>query len=290
MHQEFDPASIVRTSDFVGFSGLRVVVRQLPNEGEAGSGRQGFSFFMLGYRPMEERGQTFFRFSGANRPEVQMSRVSAVVPANQPFEASYTDAAGKVASFEIEPRFLRHAIRRADIVPRKLEAVPPARFLINRRVDYLCSLLIYETERGAKLAPPYFESLATALVIAVVSQTDSRLPDAGNLYVQNQQVQKAISHIEANFRSKLTVPEIAANSHLSTFHFSRLFTRFVGLAPSEYLLQYRLMVAEKLLSLPGANSSIADVAADSGFADQAHFSRHFRRFYGRTPQEYRRQQ
>jgi len=131
--------------------------------------------------------------------------------------------------------------------------------------------------------------LATALVAAVIAQTDARLPDAGNLYVQNQQVQKAISHIEANFRSKLTVPRIAATTNLSTFHFSRLFTRFVGLAPSEYLLQYRLMVAEKLLSLPGPNSSIADIAADSGFADQAHFSRHFRRFYGQSPQEYRRQ-
>jgi AraC-like DNA-binding protein len=48
------------------------------------------------------------------------------------------------------------------------------------------------------------------------------------------------------------------------------------------------MVAEKLLSLPGATSSIADVAADSGFADQAQFSRHFRRVYGRSPYEYRR--
>ena len=290
MRQEIDPATIVRTSDFVGFSGLRVVIRQLPDDGETYSGNHGVPFFTVGYRPSEERGQTFVRFASGSRPEVQMNRVSAILPANQPFKATYTDAAGKIGCFEIEPRFLADVVRRANIAAGKLERVPPARYLINRRVDYLCALLMYETERGAKLAPLYFESLATALVAAVVSQTDTRLPDAGNLYVQNQQVQKAISHIEANFRSKLTVPEMAARSHLSTFHFSRLFTRFVGLAPSEYLLQYRLLVAEKLLSLPGANSSIADVAADSGFADQAHFSRHFRRFYGRSPQEYRRQQ
>ena len=288
MRQELDPATIVRTSDFVGFSGLRVVIRQLPSEGEVYTGCRGVPFFTVGYRPAEERGHTLVRFGAGDRSEVQMNRVSAVLPANQPFKATYTDAAGKIASFEIEPRFLAEVVRRAKIVPGKLEAVPPARFLINRRVDYLCSLLIYETEREAKLAPFYFESLATALVAAVVTQTDSQLPNAGNLYVQNQQVQKAISHIESNFRSKLTVPAIAATTNLSTFHFSRLFTRFVGLAPSEYVLQYRLMVAEKLLSFPGANSSIADIAADTGFADQAHFSRHFRRFYGRSPQEYRR--
>ena len=289
MHQEIDPATIVRTSDFVGFSGLRVVIRELPNDGEAGSGSRGVPFFTVGYRPGEERGQTFVRFASGGRPEVQMNRVSAVLPANLPYEASYSNAAGKIASFEIEPRFLSDVVRRTDIAAGKLEQVPPARFLINRRVDYLCALLIYETERGAKLASLYFESLATALAAAIVSQTDSRLPDAGNLYVQNEQVQKAILYIEANFRSKLTVPEMAAKSHLSTFHFSRLFTRFVGLAPSEYLLRYRLLVAEKFLSLPGANSSIADIAADAGFADQAHFSRQFRRFYGRSPQEYRRQ-
>jgi AraC family transcriptional regulator len=288
MRHEIDPATIVDTSDFVGFSGVRVVIRQLPNEGEVSSGSHGVPYFTVGYRPGEERGHTFVRFSTGNRPEVQMNRLSAVLPANQPFKASYTDAAGKVATFQIEPDFLANVVRRANIIPPNLERVPPARFLINRRMDYLCALLIYETERRAKLAPLYFESLATALVAAVVSQTDSRLPNAGNLYVQNEQVQKAISYIEANFRSKLSVPEIAAISNLSTFHFSRLFTRFVGLAPSEYFLRYRLMVAEKLLSLPGANSSIADVAANSGFADQAHLSRHFRRFYGRSPQEYRR--
>jgi hypothetical protein len=66
-------------------------------------------------------------------------------------------------------------------VPLKLERVPPPRFLINQRVDQLCSLLMRETERQAPLAPLYFEGLATALVIAVVSQTDVRLPAAGNL-------------------------------------------------------------------------------------------------------------
>jgi hypothetical protein len=57
--------------------------------------------------------------------------------------------------------------------------VPPVRFLITPRVDHLCSLLVNETKQGARLCPLYFESLATAMVVAVVSQTDSRPPDAG---------------------------------------------------------------------------------------------------------------
>ena len=111
-----------------------------------------------------------------------------------------------------------------------------------------------ETENGAHLGSLYFESLATAVVIAVVSQTDSRLPDAGNIYVQNRRVQQALSYIQLHFRSKLTLPEIAAAAHLSTFHFSRLFSRFVGLPPHEYVLRCRLRFAEKLLCLRGIES------------------------------------
>jgi hypothetical protein len=87
-------------------------------------------------------------------------------------------------------------------------------------VDYLCFLLAQQTNNGAKLGKLYFESLATALVIAIVSQTDSRMAEAGNIYVQNERVQQALAYIESNIRSKLTLPEIAAAAQLSVSHFS----------------------------------------------------------------------
>jgi AraC family transcriptional regulator len=157
-------------------------------------------------------------------------------------------------------------------------------------VDYLCFLLAQQTNNGAKLGKLYFERLATALVIAIVSQTDSRMAEAGNIYVQNERVQQALAYIESNIRSKLTLPEIAAAAQLSVSHFSRLFSRLVGLAPHEYILSCRLRAAEKLLCLRGRESSVAEIAAESGFADQAHFSRHFHRAFGTGPQAYRRQQ
>jgi AraC-like DNA-binding protein len=261
MRQELNESPIVHTSGFTGFAGLRVVIRKGLNNGHFGTGQKG-------------------------RPP----RLSAVFPPGKPFEISYSDANGEVAFFEIKPRFVDGVVRRAGIIPIRLEGVAPATFLITAKVDHLCSLLVHEAKRGARLCPLYFESLATALVIAVVSQTDSLPPDAGTLCVRNQQIQKAISYIEANFGSKLSLRQIAAASHMSMFHFSRLFSRIVGVSPYQYLLQYRLRFAQKLLSLRGAQRSIADIAIESGFYDQAHFSRHFRRAFGKTPQAYRSEQ
>ena len=260
MHQELDPSSIIHTSDFTGFVGLRVVIRKAPNNGRFGTCQNG-----------------------------RATRVSAIFSPGKPFEISYSDADGAVAILEIKPRFMADVVGRAGIVPIRLERVTPVRFLISPRVDHLCSLLVNETKQGARLSPLYFESLATALVVAVVSQTDSRPPDAGN-YVQNQQIQKGISYIEANFGSKLALRQIAAASQMSMFHFSRLFSRIVGLSPYQYVLRYRLLFAQKLLCLQDVERSIADIAAESGFYDQAHFTRHFHRAFGKTPQEYRREQ
>lgn len=132
----------------------------------------------------------------------------------------------------------------------------------------------------------YFEMLAKALIIAVTSQTDVRLPDAGNLYVQHERVQRAVSYLESNFQSKLTIQDLARISNLSPFHFSRLFTRFVGLSPHEYILSCRLQYSARLLRAH-PEYSIGDVALTSGFSDQSHFTRSFCHAFSKTPRAYR---
>ena len=94
--------------------------------------------------------------------------------------------------------------------------------------------------------------------------------------------------MQANFASKLTRDEVVRAVGLSPFHFSRLFHQFVGLAPHRYLLRCRLRRALKLLSTDRGRA-IANVAAEAGFADQAHLARHFQRFFGKSPQQFRRE-
>jgi AraC-like DNA-binding protein len=73
---------------------------------------------------------------------------------------------------------------------------------------------------------------------------------------------------------------LAALCGVSRFHFLRAFRAATGLPPHAYQVQRRLHLARRMI-LDGVG--LAEAAAAAGFADQSHFTRHFRRSYGHTP-------
>ena len=105
-------SSIKRISDFNGFEGLRVIIRQAVKDDGLSTRGKGLPYFMIGYRPGEES-----RGKGVGIP---MKRVSAVTPPERPFEATHADAQGRSASFQIDSRFLADVVRRAGLAPVKL--------------------------------------------------------------------------------------------------------------------------------------------------------------------------
>jgi AraC family transcriptional regulator len=68
---------------------------------------------------------------------------------------------------------------------------------------------------------------------------------------------------------------------LSPAHFSRAFKETIGRAPHRYLLTMRLEKARRLLEK--RDVSLSDVAQRTGFSDQAHLTRLFKREFGTTP-------
>jgi AraC-like DNA-binding protein len=83
-----------------------------------------------------------------------------------------------------------------------------------------------------------------------------------------------------------SLAELAALTGLSQFAVLRAFRDATGLPPHAYLNQLRVRKARQLLDdgLPPA-----DVAAQTGFADQAHLTRHFKRVVGVPPAAYQRE-
>jgi AraC-like DNA-binding protein len=83
----------------------------------------------------------------------------------------------------------------------------------------------------------------------------------------------------------VTADDLAAAAGCSRFAAYRAFVSAYGLSPSDYQRQLRIRRARRLLA-SGVTPAVA--AADAGFADQAHLTRWFRRYYGVTPAAYQR--
>jgi AraC family transcriptional regulator len=85
----------------------------------------------------------------------------------------------------------------------------------------------------------------------------------------------------------VALADVAAGCGLSLAHFSRAFKRSTGVAPYAWLQSQRMKRAKALLAR--GDQSLAQVAADAGFADQSHFTRNFTSLEGISPGAWRRQ-
>ena len=86
--------------------------------------------------------------------------------------------------------------------------------------------------------------------------------------------------LAADLATPLRVADLALAVGLSPFHATRLFTQATGLPPHAWRTQLRL---QRALGPLREGASVADVAVASGFTDQSHFTRHFRRVFGVPP-------
>ncbi len=100
------------------------------------------------------------------------------------------------------------------------------------------------------------------------------------------QIRKVVAHIEANLDMPIRSSELAAIVRLSPCHFSRVFRDSFGCSPLEYVMRRRVEHAQGLML--STDASLCQIALDCGMADQAHFSRLFRRYVGETPRSWRR--
>jgi AraC family transcriptional regulator len=92
-------------------------------------------------------------------------------------------------------------------------------------------------------------------------------------------------HIQANLDEDLSLDAVAKRVRLSAFHFHRLFRAAIGETLKQYTQRLRLERAANRLVIH--DTSILDVALDSGFQSHETFSREFKRRFQVTPRGYR---
>src|SRR5262249_21305547 len=130
------------------------------------------------------------------------------------------------------------------------------------------------------------ESLLNALAVhlqsryglkPVRSAPRSRLPKA--------RLNRVIEYVDSHLEQEITLGALAEIAGMSSHYFSELFKQSLGISPHQYVLRRRIDRGRKLLHDPSI--SVSEAAIRSGFSDQSHFTKLFRRIVGVTPTRYR---
>lgn len=100
-------------------------------------------------------------------------------------------------------------------------------------------------------------------------------------------IKQMLQYIHAHYSEPLTTSQIAESSMVSESEALRCFHAMIRTTPIQYLRQYRLECATKLLAT--THEKISAIAFRCGFQEMSYFAHAFRSQYGCTPSEYRKQ-
>ncbi len=148
-----------------------------------------------------------------------------------------------------------------------------------RQIDGLCEA----QPEGFQLA---VKGLLFQFIFLLVS---NQSPQENPALLQTKSLEKMktiLKYVEEHYAERITVEDMADLTYYSKSHFMKFFKAHMGTGFIEYLNDYRLSMAERLLR--SSDHSVLDIAQMSGFDNLSYFNRIFKRKYGISPGKYRR--
>jgi AraC family transcriptional regulator len=214
--------------------------------------------------------------SASGAPPVSAGRALIFNPAGTThrdrFEARDRVLAGQFLTLSIANDLMDATRDEAHVAPRAVALRSPEALALAERLVAAC----VSRSSDATLRR---ESLVLALLAQVSTSrvTDTRDAPAW-LAIARARLDEALG-------TEISIGEVAREAGVHPVHLARVFRKFVGISPAEYLRQRRLAHARALLC--ETRRPLSDIALTCGFVDQPHFSTAFRRAYGVTPLAYR---
>lgn len=93
-------------------------------------------------------------------------------------------------------------------------------------------------------------------------------------------------HLSQHVKDKISLDELCKRFNCGKFNLLRQFKQYTGVSPINYLIALRIQKAKELMI--STDLPLVQIALESGFYDQSHFSNCFVKLVGLTPGEYRR--
>ncbi|MCM2294618.1 helix-turn-helix transcriptional regulator [Allorhizobium sp. BGMRC 0089] len=149
-------------------------------------------------------------------------------------------------------------------------------------------LLLEQASHSAEADPSHMQECIVSAqhLLSTLCRRATLKPTLARYGLAPWQADRIARHVDACLDQPIRMEDLADMVRLSVSHFSRAFRHHFGVPPYAYVLSRRLARAKRLLQ--ETDESLAQVALACGMADQAHFSRLFRRMTGESPSQWRR--
>lgn len=102
---------------------------------------------------------------------------------------------------------------------------------------------------------------------------------------QTDRIRKMLDYIHQNYAAPITVSDLAVSANICERECQRCFRKILHLTPMEYVQQYRIQMAGKLLM--ETKDSVLDVGLAAGFSNPSHFCKVFKQHMHCTPADFR---
>lgn len=198
---------------------------------------------------------------------------------------SKSEADFEVMHVYLSQRLLDHAARDVSVGERtfRLKEVSGGR---DPEIARLMRSLFGEMTSDRRPSTMYLQGIGQALAVHLVRRyrEESGSPRQAHA-LPAYKLHQAVEAMRKNLNHEFNLARLATDAGMSLSHFSRMFRKATGVAPSQYFIHLRIETARQLLLR--SNSSIISIALDVGYNNPSHFTHVFKRHVGVTPREYR---
>lgn len=123
-------------------------------------------------------------------------------------------------------------------------------------------------------------------ILATLSAHRLFMPSEKNFDKRVETIKTALTYIKSSYREKIYLSDLARQVNLNEQYFCRLFKKAIGCPPMEYINEYRIKQAKRLLE--ESDLPVMEICLECGFNNQGNFLQEFRKRTGTTPLQYRK--
>ena len=151
----------------------------------------------------------------------------------------------------------------------------------DRALFDLARSLAVECADGYRNGPLFWNGVASTFIDGLLVRHTAKFKGPLRGWLDEQVLGRIRDYVIAHIDEQIDAGALAKIAGRSPFHFTRVFTRSVGMTPYRYVVHLRLRRALELMR--EGRHGLAEIAAATGFADQSHLSRWVRRVHGVSP-------